>query len=295
MFLAVLSVALWTGGDILARSPYPGIPIQLWNDGIIFLVYAIVIYLLDALRQSLSGLEAKVENRTQALRQEMEERQHLERQILDLIERERQSFGHELHDVICQELASIAIAGHLLAKKLQAKQFSEAGSAREIAEMVDQVLTKTHGMARGFFTAGFDVVGLAESLRETVRTIEDRSGVHGEIDWDESLVISNEDTVVHLFRIAQEAVQNAVKHGKPSSIKVSLKRQSKTVQLMVEDDGKGLLPSGKSEKGLGLRIMAYRAGIIGGEFKMENLSTGGTRVTCTIPVENIAKELAPVA
>ena len=289
--VAILSVAAWTGGDFLGGAPSPGMAIWLWNSGIVFSLYAIVIYLLDTLRQALAGLETTVEIRTLALRREMEERQRLEREILDLTERERQAFGHELHDVVCQELASTAIAAHMLTKKLQAKQLSETASAREIAEMVDHALTKTRSVARGFFTVGFDVAGLAESLRETVRNAQERSGVRCEIYWEENLVISNEDVVVHLFRIAQEAVQNAVKHAAPSHIEVSLSRKDETVQLIIQDDGKGILASEKTGKGLGLRIMAYRAGIIGATLSIENPPEGGTRVICMIPVEKIAREL----
>ena len=133
-------------------------------------------------------------------------------------------------------------------------------------------------------------MGLAEALRETARNVEERSGVRCEVQWPENLVILNEDVMMHFFRIAQEAIQNAVKHAEPSRIEVSLRRINETVQLTIENDGKGLTPSEKPAKGLGLRIMAYRAGIIGGELKIENPPTGGTRVICVIPVEKISKE-----
>jgi signal transduction histidine kinase len=290
LLLAVLSVVLSTEGDMLGGAPSPGIAIRLWNDGIVVLLFLVVIYLLDTLHQALVGLEATVQDRTQALRLEMKERQRLEHETLDLSERERQAFGHELHDVVCQELASIAIAGHLLVKKLQAKDMAEAENAREIATMVDRALLKARSVARGFFTAGFDVMGLAEALQETARNVEERSGVHCEVQWQENLVILNEDVVMHLFRIAQEAIQNAVKHAEPSRIEVSLRRKDETVQLAIQDNGKGLSPSEKPAKGLGLRIMAYRAGIIGGELKIENPSTGGTRILCLIPLEKISRE-----
>jgi signal transduction histidine kinase len=287
---SILSVILWNGGDMLGGGPSPGIAILLWNDAIVFSLFLIVIYLLDALHRSLLGLESTVEVRTHALRHEMEERQRLEHETLDLSERERQAFGHELHDVVCQELASIAIAGHLLAKKLESKGLPESEGAREIAGMVDRALTKTRSVARGFFTAGFDVMGLAEALRETSKNIEERTGVRCEVQWEDNLVIANEDVVMHFFRIAQEAIQNAVRHAAPTLIKVSLRRLVETVQLAVEDDGIGLSPSARSTKGLGLRIMVYRAGIIGGELMIENSPKGGTRIVCVIPIEKISMQ-----
>jgi two-component system sensor kinase FixL len=127
-------------------------------------------------------------------------------------------------------------------------------------------------------------------LRETSKNIEERTGVRCEVQWEDNLVIANEDVVMHFFRIAQEAIQNAVRHAAPTLIKVSLRRLVETVQLAVEDDGIGLSPSARSTKGLGLRIMVYRAGIIGGELMIENSPKGGTRIVCVIPIEKISMQ-----
>jgi len=291
LVLAVLSVLVWNLGDIVANAPSPGVGIRLWNDGIVFSLYLIVIYLLHALHQTLVGLETTVQQRTKALRNEMNQRERLEREILDLTERERQQFGQELHDVVCQELTSIAIAGHLAIKKLSAKGMDGVEDIQEIAQMVDRVLSKTRSVAGSFFTAGFDVEGLAEALHEAARNIEERSSIKCEIEWQKHLSNWNEDVVMHLFRIAQEAMHNAVKHAEASRIKVSLKETTQaTVQLIVEDNGKGLPASEKSTKGLGLRIMAYRASLIGGTLTRESPPQGGTRVTCIVPLQSVFKE-----
>jgi signal transduction histidine kinase len=291
-WMAGLSVIIWQASNLLAGMPYRGIIIHAWNTGIFLSLFLILVYLLHNLRGALEGLEAKVRDRTEALQKEMEERQRLEREILDLTERERQRFGHELHDVVCQELAGIAIASHLLTKKLQTNGSAEADRAREIATMLDRALTKTRSVAGGFFTAGFDVAGLAEALRETARNVQQRTGVHCHVRWQENLMISNEDVVMHFFRIAQEAIQNAVNHASATRIEVALKRQDETVQLTIADDGSGLPSSAKTAKGLGLRIMAYRAKLIGGELKFEPQPNGGTRVVCIIPAEKIARKPA---
>lgn len=289
--LAISSVVIWIAGDLLAGAPYPGVAIQLWNGGIVLSLFLVVVFLLYALRQALDGLEAKVKDRTEALRREMTERKRLEFDILNLTERERQQFGQELHDVVCQELTSITIAGHLVNKKLAAKGIEEAKDVQEMTEMVDRALSKARSVAGGFFTAGFDVEGLAEALRETARNIEERSDVKCEVSWQKHLTIWNEDVVMHLFRIAQEAMQNAIKHAEPSRIEVSLKETTEeTIQLRIEDNGNGFRSSEKANTGLGLRIMEYRAGLIGGDLTIENPSIGGTRVICVVPLKNISKE-----
>jgi signal transduction histidine kinase len=156
--------------------------------------------------------------------------------------------------------------------------------------MVDHALTSARSIARGFFTAGFNVMGLAEALREFARNVQERTGIQCSVEWQDNLVIHNEDVVMHFFRIAQEAMQNAVKHGVPSHIDVSLKRSDDVVQLTVEDDGNGFVSNDKPARGLGLRIMAYRAGIIGGELRVDSRPPGGTRVVCTIPAQKICAE-----
>jgi signal transduction histidine kinase len=288
--LAILSVILWTGGDILEGAPSPGVVIRLWNDAIIFSLFIVVIYLLDALSCTLLGLEATVRERTQALREEMEERRRLQHETLDLSERERQAFGHELHDVVCQELTGIAIAGHMLAKKLEVQNSLGAPQAREIATLVDRVLTKARSVARGFFTAGFDVMGLAEALRENARNVEERTGIKCEVVWQENLVIFNEDVVMHFFRIAQEGIQNAVTHAEPTWVRVSLSHVGNTVRLAIEDNGKGFQNSGTPTQGLGLRIMKYRASLIGGELEITKRPAGGAQVVCVIPFQMISDE-----
>lgn len=286
--LAILSVVVWMGGDLLAGAPYLGVATQFWNGSVVFFLFVIVIYLLNAVRQALVGLEATVEERTQVLRLEMEERERLEHEILDLSERERQSFGQELHDAVCQELAGTAIAGQMLTKKLQAKGIEEAGDAGEVTDMIFRSLTKARNVARGFFTAGFDALGLADALRETVTHAEEQSGMRCEFNWQENLSISDEEVVMHFFRIAQEAIRNTLKHSGATCLRVSLENVHGAVQLTIEDNGKGFSGSGRSRRGLGLRIMAYRASLIGGSLKLEKGLEGGARIVCLVPPEKIS-------
>ena len=295
ILLAVFSVAVSICTDFWAGMPYSQFPILAWNVGIVLAVFFVVIGLLHVLNRIMLALEASVERRTQALLSEMRERGRLEREIIDLSEREQLRFGQELHDGVCQELASVAIAAHMLARKLLAAGHEETAHAREMALMADHALGTTRGVARGFFTAGFDSAGLAEALRETARNTEEKNHMSCVVHWEENLKIADENTVIHLFRIAQEAIQNAVKHAVASRIEVSLERKDQMLRLAIEDNGKGIHLSNQKGKGLGLNIMAYRAGLIGGEFKTECPPHGGTRVICLVPLEKLNLTVAETA
>lgn len=285
--LAILSIVISVSTDFWAGMPSSETPVLLWNVAIVLSVFVIVIGLLHALNRILLRLESSVEQRTRDLLAEMRERGRLEREIIDLSEKEQRRFGQELHDVVCQELASVAIAAHMLARKLLAHEHDESGHAREMAHMADHALETTRSVARGFFTAGFDGAGLAEALRETARYTENKNRISCVVRWQENLAISNEEIVIHLFRIAQEAIHNVVKHAAASHIEVSLRREEEMLRLTIEDDGNGLALSNGREKGMGLRIMAYRARLIGGEFKTEHASRGGTRIVCLVPIEKL--------
>jgi len=295
ILLAILSVAVSICTDFWAGMPYSQIPVLAWNAAIVLAVFFIVIGLLHVLNRIMLRLEASVEQRTQALLSEMRERGRLEREIIDLSEHEQLRFGQELHDRVCQELASVAIAAHMLARKLLATEHEETAHAREMALMADHALETTRSVARVFFTAGFDSAGLAEALRETARHTQEKNHISCVVHWQETLKIADENTVIHLFRITQEAIQNAVKHAAASHIEVSLKRKGGTLQLAIEDNGKGIDSSSRQGRGLGLHIMAYRAGLIGGEFKTEHPTNGGTRVVCLVPFNELKTPVAETA
>ena len=293
--LACLSIAISVCTDFWAGMPYSDTPILVWNATIALSVFVIVIGFLHTVNRILIRLESSVEQKTRDLLNEMSERSRLEREIIDLSEKERRRFGQELHDAACQELASVAIAAHLLARKLLAAGHGESEHAREIAHMADHALETTRSVARGFFTAGFDSAGLAEALREIARYTEDNNRIPCVVHWPENLVITNEDVIIHLFRIAQEAIHNVVKHAVASHIEVGLSREEKMLRLIIEDDGKGLPLSNGREKGLGLRIMAYRVRLIGGEFKTEHPAKGGTRIVCRVPIEKLNRPATETA
>jgi len=306
VLLGLAAVALSRCTDVLSGMPYPGPGVFFSNCAIPFAFFVIVIAALYLLNQIRKGLESTVEQRNRALLQEMHERGRLERQVIELSEREHRRFGQELHELVTHELASIAIDAHLLTRNLLASSDEEVSRAREIALKVDRALTKARNIARGYFTLGFDAAGFAEALREIANRTQKDTRITCNVHCADDLAIGNEDATIQLFRIAQEALQNAARHADATRIIITFERRDDQFWLLIEDNGKGLAAHGtngagkdarppRKEKGLGLSIMAYRAGLIGGKFLIERSLNGGTRVICTVPAVKLTRQIGTVA
>lgn len=279
--LALVAVVLSKAGDWLSGMPYPGHSILFWNCTIPFTFFLIVIAALGLLNKIRKKLEITVRQRNTDLRAEVLRRGRLENDVIELSDREHRRFGLELHNLVSHELAGIAINIHLLAQNLGNP--AEAERARAVADEVDRALTRARNIARSYFALGFDVSGMAQALREIASRTEKLHCVTCSVRCPDDLVIDREDVATHLYRIAQEALQNAVQHAAASRIDISLERVGDHFRLVVEDNGKGLSPAlGKKNKP-GLSVMAYRAETIGGELRMERPADGGTRVLCIVP------------
>jgi signal transduction histidine kinase len=272
--------------------PYEGAAILIWNGAIFLSLSGIVIYLVTALRRTLFAMENAVDERTLHLCKEMKERRFLERKILELSERENQWFGQETH-VVCQKLADLSLASHALARKLLAADSAQAEDALNVSKMVDAALMEARMVARGLCTPGFDEAALVKALGEIAWMTQEQHRLRCDVTCDKNLALGDETSTIHLFRIAQEAIQNAVRHSGASRISVSLKHSGPDIRLVIEDNGKGITSRDRAGYGLGLRIMAYRAGMIGGGLKIETSETEGARIICEVPAEKMAVKTAP--
>jgi PAS domain S-box-containing protein len=208
------------------------------------------------------------------------ERKRMEREIIEVSGREQQRIGEDLHDGLGQHLTGITFLTKALEQKLTARMPEEAKEAAEIRRQVIQALTQTRNLARGLFPVEVERDGLVAALRELTANIERTCGVRCTLQANEKISISDNVLATHVFRIAQEAINNSVKHSQAKSVAVSLELRDDKIELNVTDDGTGLPPELKME-GLGLRIMHYRARRIGGELNVTTTEKGGTCVTCT--------------
>lgn len=212
---------------------------------------------------------------------DMTERNRLQRELLRVIEQEQARVGHDLHDGVGQTMTGMVIMMEALEAELHGETKAHAQRIHQLMmDSVAEVRRMSHGLSptsvkyRG-------LVGALNLLAETVRT-NFRTPCTCEIDGE--ICIEDEEKEAHLFRVAQEAVNNALRHGSPSQILISLKKKDGVCELRVEDDGKGLKKTRKGRAGgggIGLRVMEYRANLIGGRLKIENKPGRGVAVTCS--------------
>ena len=281
ILVSILSIGIWVLGDWAAgmHSSF----ILAWNGVITMTFYMIVLGLLAWLKATRDTLESRIGERTAALREEMAERERLEKEILRISESEKQRIGCDLHDNLCQHLTGTAIAALNVEQDLtEMGQEAAAADARRLVDLVEEGISLAREIARGLAPVHLESEGLIDIFQELATAT--RNHLRTECRFDYEGVPRTEDaaTAIHLYRIAQEAVSNAVRHGKAKHIVIRLAMTGARVVLTIADDGCGLgtLPTGG--KGMGLLIMKHRAAMIGASLSVDNAPGGGTVVICAM-------------
>lgn len=215
-------------------------------------------------------------------------RRRLEKEILEISEREQQRIGQDLHDDLGQQLAGIWCLNRVLEGSLAAQHSPEAENAAKITGLLKNALALTRTLARGLHPVALDVGGLDFALTELAQRTTDMFGVKCRYAGHQPVGLDN-IAATHLYRIAQEAVTNAVKHGRSPEIDIEVFSEPHQTMLSVRDYGQGMPEGVPKQEGMGLRIMGYRAGIIKGALSIQNAVTGsGTLVTCTVPASEVS-------
>lgn len=211
-------------------------------------------------------------------------RKQLERELLELSESERRGFAQELHDGLGQQLGGVAYLCNVLREKLAERGAPEAGDAARIFGLVREAIENTRGIARGLSPIRSEPDGLVHALRELAAQTAKLFPVRCRFTCRPPVLVGNASLAAHFYRIAQEAVNNALKHAAPRRINLRLHAARGKVTLAVTDDGKGIGPLSPTREGLGLHIMQYRAGLVHGALAVQPRRGGGTEVICVAPI-----------
>lgn len=234
----------------------------------------------------LSKFEVAGCNHSLLVLQDVSERKQLERAILQAVNREQYRIGNDLHDGLGQELTGIALMLRGIAGRLSTEYPRILPDVESITRLVNNAIESTRALARGLSPVNLERGGLLDALEGLAMQA---SGVFGvtvrftrRLQWARPL---SAEVANHLYRIAQEAVRNAVRHGRARSIRLHLTSARAKVTLSITDDGVGMPAEAMDSAGMGLKIMQYRARILGGEVRFEKAKPNGTRVICDVPTE----------
>ncbi len=211
------------------------------------------------------------------------ERRFLEKEILDLTERERELIGQEMHDGMGQVLTGIAVKCKGLALKLKGKSSDESKEALVISQLANKAIAQTRDLAKMLYPVDIETGGLVSALQTLAFNTASMLGVRCRFKCDKYVSIKNLVEAKQIYRIVQEAITNAIKHGKAKNINIKLRFTKSGTVLSVKNDGLDFPKLSPRSKGLGLKIMKYRTDLIGGSLDIRKGSKGGTIVMCTFP------------
>ena len=251
-------------------------------------------------RQQRYELEQLRRQRTEGLEREVAERARLEREVIEICAREQRRIAYDLHDGVGGQLVGIAFSAKLLAQQLRPYRPLEAEKAAAIVQLANEAAREARLTARTL--EGADGVGdLETALESLAASVARNCAVKATVKAGVSSLPISAPAAAQLYRIAQEAVHNAVEHGAAGDVQISLAFDRDALVMTIQDDGKGFEANGngngngnrngkgngngnRNGTGMGLRIMRYRAQCIGGRCEVQSTSDGGAIVKCRVPL-----------
>lgn len=226
------------------------------------------------------------------------ERQRLERQILETSAAEQQRIGQDLHDGLCQHLLGTAFSAELLARRLAIDKPQEAEAAKKVGAMIREGIRQARDLAHGLNPVNLDGARLGDALAALASGISEQFHIECILDLSRELPVLGGPIAIHLYRIAQEAISNAIRHGSATRIELRMMAEDeKSITLSISDNGKGLPnPASRNNRphGMGMTTMAYRARMLGGVLDLRPAIPHGLTVTCSFSVRSAtSKSSAP--
>ncbi|HKX12296.1 MAG TPA: histidine kinase [bacterium] len=247
----------------------------------------------QVLRESLSSFElvqaglrdaiSSLKEANRSLESEILERKKVEREVLEISQKEQRRFGAELHDGLCQKLVGTAMLLHSVLRNGGENTFPREKLQR-VAQLLDESTKQARDMAHGLFPVDLQADALMLSLKSLAEQVEANHGIRCRFYCPEAILIEDNNVATHLFRIVQEATSNSRKHGAADEIQIHLLRNNGFIQLMIRDNGKAN-PAGISHPGIGIQIMKYRARMIAAKLEFQEIVPHGRMVVCNLSAQ----------
>jgi signal transduction histidine kinase len=209
------------------------------------------------------------------------ERKAFQDHLLTVADEQHRRIGQELHDDVGQEMTGLALQAATLAEMIGAEDTPAGKLAERIRLAAARTQRKTQALSRGLVPMDIEAPGLEGALDGLARRTDEAEGISCRFRHRDDGRVADSQTATQLYRIAQEAVANAIRHSGARQIEIRLTGGKQDALLEIEDDGCGLPPK-EQKPGMGLQIMSYRAKLAGGTLSIESPPTGGTRVTCRV-------------
>lgn len=216
---------------------------------------------------------------------DLTEIRRLERMTLRITQDERRRIGSELHDGLGQQLTAIGLMSHSLARALEEIAPAQANAAAKITKYVQDAVTLTRQLAHGLAPIAEEAGGLLIALTN-LASMTTAAGVLCEFAADPKINAPDPAIAGHLYRIAQEAINNSLKHGKPRSIHIRLEERNGHLDLTIQDDGHGLPKTRSRKPGMGLKLIQHRARLIGGQIAVHSEPGCGVQIVCSLPKQS---------
>ena len=221
---------------------------------------------------------------------DLTDRKRMERELLEISDREQRRIGQDLHDGLGQVLAGVGFMISALQQRLGSRGATETEDAKRVSELVTQAIGHARGMAHGLHPVRATETGLMTALEDLANHVRQVFRIDCDFRCDEPVLLGDAAAATHVYRIAQEAVNNAIRHGHARRVTIALRGTDGEGVLVVADDGVGFAEVPGTKKGMGLHIMRYRAAVIGATVSIRPGAAGGVVVTCTFPVNGPTNE-----
>ncbi len=211
------------------------------------------------------------------------EHELLQKEMTIVSEREQQQIGRELHDGLGQQLTGIALQAQVLAKSLESKNLGEMEAAQRLSRFASEAIQEARRLSHGLAFHSIETKGLATAIEELLAHFSSTAGVSCQLRAEDPLPPMGGQVLVHLYRIVQEAANNAIRHGHAKNLWVRIRKLKGRLLVSISDDGQGLPVDFEKMGGMGIRIMNYRTAELKGKLSVHASAQGGTEVTVDLP------------
>jgi signal transduction histidine kinase len=277
LLFSITAILISTSLYYVRSTPAGTMPAVLEVIRLLFFVF------LSQIIPALRSLNSVARDRELELAREIAAHRKLEHEMLDSAERRQRGIGRDMHDGLSQHLIATAMISYTHARKLSADGSEEAGKAYKIVDLIEQAITSARSISEALHPIEMSGNDLMSALEKFSLTTSELFGIQCRFECPAPIIVDN-PTAEHLFRITQEGVSNAIRHGRANRIDISLREMDSNLLLSISDNGVGLSNAPLERKGMGLQIMAARSQFIGGQFSLSPQAMGGTNLTCLVPI-----------